>query len=307
MANKNYQGAVVHHRVRTTLAAICGTIALALVLASLLVVWANHTLTDTPTFVSTVGPMVTQPAVQNFVATKAADQLLESAPTKDLAELLLPASETTGKTFDQLTVLVRPVLTADIKEIVASPAFATLWKNTNQSAHAQLISQLKSGSSTLTLDLSPAVVGAINQLKQSKLASISDKIEVTPTAGKFDVKGGAIEKAHTYYNQFQQGTLALVIITLILIGLSVWLSVHHTKTLRRILIGTGAIALLIAALLQAPSIIKLHTSDPVTYAAAVAIAQTLFHGLKVTCVILALACLVLAIGSKFTERLHLRH
>jgi hypothetical protein len=39
-------------------------------MSSILVVWANRTLTDTATYTQTVAPLVTQPEVQQFVADK---------------------------------------------------------------------------------------------------------------------------------------------------------------------------------------------------------------------------------------------
>src|SRR5262249_20128562 len=86
-----------HHFIRTPLASLCGTIALALIFSSILVVWLNRTLTDTTTYVSTVTPLVTKPAVQTFLADTITDQIVKQAPIDDIAHAILPAGQADGK------------------------------------------------------------------------------------------------------------------------------------------------------------------------------------------------------------------
>lgn len=291
-----------HHRARTFFAAVFGTIALSLVFTSLLTVWLQRTLTDTPTYVQTVAPLVKQPAVQDFVSQKAANQLLEAAPTADLAGQLLPPADVAGKTEEQLRAALRPVLVADFKEIVASDEFAELWKNTNESAHSQFTSQVQSGATTMTLDLSPAVTGAIAQLKASKLKVLGDNLEFPAGAGRFEIKNDTIGKIHDYYNWLQKGTITLVVVTIICIGLAVLLSVHHNKTLRRILIGSGSVMLIMAAALQAPQIINLQGADAATFGLAIAVAAVLLHNLQLACLWIGVGCISVAIASKIAER-----
>src|SRR5229473_3289922 len=97
---------LVHHYVRTMVSALFGAIAVILIAAGILVVWANRTLTDTNTYVQTVGPVIERPELQDFVATKVTNQLLESAPAPDMASTLLPADQAAGKTPEQLQVLL---------------------------------------------------------------------------------------------------------------------------------------------------------------------------------------------------------
>jgi hypothetical protein len=245
---------------------------------------------------------VSQPAIQDFVAARATDAILENAPTVDVATTLLGEPATRGKNFDELTVLVRPVIEDSIKQIMASASFAKLWHDTNQAAHSILLQQISAGSPTLSLDLTPAVAEAIAELKTTKLSVISDKIEIKPDTGKITLKGGAIDKAHQYYKLFQTGTVALVLLTLLFIGLAITISVHHTKTIRRILVGTGILSLVLAASLQLPSMLRLANEDAATQAAAGAITHVLFHNLQLAALILGIACLVVAGSSKLYDK-----
>jgi hypothetical protein len=303
---KNVSQSSVHHYIRTTFAALFGIIALVLILASILVVWANRTVTDTSTYVQTVTPLVSQTAVKNFVAVKVADLLEKSAPTQDLAAILLPADQVAGKTPEQLATALTPVIHDSVVQVLDSPRFVALWKNTNQVNHAQLIKQLDANAAEITLDLSPFVNGVMQELKQTKLATIGDKLEISPDSAKLNFKGSQIEQVHKYYKLFKTATVAIVLITLLAIGLCVLISVHHAKTLRRIVAGTGVIALVIAGLIMVPSVATFHTDDPAMQQAVLAIASTLLHNLQIACVIIGFACVFLAIGSKIYDRQRLQ-
>src|ERR1700722_16571397 len=171
------------HKVRTFFAAIFGIIAVYLILASITVIWLNRTLTDNTTYVNTVAPLISQPAVQTFVAEKATDQLLTSLPTQNL-EALVPASQLTGnQTPEQIQALAKPAVAATILKLVQSPQFATLWKTTNQTAQASLVSQLDTNPRQVTLNLSPAISSLVGGLKTTQLAPLAAQIIVMPTSG----------------------------------------------------------------------------------------------------------------------------
>ena len=286
---------------RTLLAAFFGVVAMVLILASILVVWLNRTLLDTNTYVNTVAPLANQVDVQTFLANKATDQLLANAPTQDLAKQLLPASEVTGRNDVQLLSALRPVLNANFLKLLSSSDFAALWKSTNRNAHEQLLSQLNSGGSEISLDLSPAVNSLLVQIKTTQLAPISDKIKLDPASAKVDLKGSSVDKVYHYYRLFKQFSLVLVAATLLAILLCAGISVQHGKTLRRIVISTGVLSLLLAFALETPTFIAPSLTDAASRATA-AIAEVLLHNLQVAMVILATLCFLIAIVSKLVSR-----
>ncbi len=293
----------VHHRIRTFFASVFGMIALLLIFVSTVVVWLNRTITNTGSYVTTVAPLVAQPDIQDFIAQKASQQIIDNAPTQDLANTLLTPADMAGQKTDQLKLLLQPVVQASVGQVIRSPQFAALWDNTNRSAHQQLIEQLKNGSSQISLDLSPVVSGVISQLKNTQLAPITNKISIKPDAGKLNLKGSGIDKAHTYYTWFQKGTLAIVVAALAASALCVLISVHHIKTMRRIVLGTGIIALVIALALQVPSFIALSGSNLIQQKATVALVHILFRRLQIASLVLGVGCVVLVIGSKIYSKL----
>lgn len=288
------------HHVRTAFASLLGVIALALILASILAGWLNRTLIDTNLYVKAVAPLAAEPEVQNFVAQKTSDSLLKKpGSAQGLAPLFLKPEEIKAKTPDQLAVSVEQSIKESVLQVAGSEQFATLWRETNRSAHTQLISQINSSSNELTLDLQPLVVGALDQLKNTKLKPIAASIPVQPATGKLNIKGTAFDKANKFYNTLQKGTVAVILIALAAAAASVWLSVHHLKTLRRIFLGTGILALLLALGLQSVSLFKYSKDDPVAQAAGVAMAKTLFHNLQLTALVIGLVCVGMAVASKF--------
>lgn len=288
------------HKVRTFFASIAGIVAVYLVLASMTVVWLNRTLTDTTTYVNTVAPLVTKPAIQNFVSQKVTEQLLNNVSPQDLAAALLPAAQLTGaQTTDQLKTLLEPVIKANVLQIVQSPSFALLWRTTNQTAHASLVSQLNDSSTEqLTLDLTPTINGVIAELKTTQLSSVIDKINVTPDAGKLTIKNSNLPRFRQYYELFQAGTIAIVVVTILALTLAIGLSVHHAKTVRRILFGVGILALFQALILAAPSFVSLPGNDPVTQGAAKAVVQVLVQNLLIASLVVGGVCIVAAVSSK---------
>lgn len=299
---KNTNSTSNHHYVRTFFASIFGMLALSLILASILIVWLNRTLTDTDTYMEAVAPLVVKPEVQDFVAMKTSEAILKNNDPIDLASKLLPREQTVGMMPEQVGEQLKKTVNVNVSQVVASPAFVKLWVDTNRSAHSAFTQQIKSGSGELSLDLSPIIIGVTNELKATQLSPIADKIELKPENAKLDLKGGGIDKASNYYDSFQKGTLAIIVAAIIAIALAVFISVHHVKTLRRIVFGTGLIAVALTGLMYMPSLVKFNdTKDSVEQKAAVAIADTLFHDLRVACLVIAVICISLAVASKLYD------
>ncbi|HUC79214.1 MAG TPA: hypothetical protein VMQ58_03150 [Candidatus Saccharimonadales bacterium] len=287
------------HKLRTFFAAIAGIVAIYLILASVTVVWLNSTVTNTSDYVNTVAPLVKKPAIQNFVAEKVTDQLLSNAPLQDLANSLLPASDLANNpSVAQIKAQLQPIIQSTVLQIVQSQSFATLWRNTNQTAHAALINQINNNDGQIQLNLHPAITGVVNDLRGTKLNVVATKVTIKPDTGVLNIKSTGISKVHRYYKLFQTGTIAIVIAAILSAILAVWLSIHHSKTARRILIGVGVISLLQALLLEAPTFVNLKGNDPVTQDAIKAIAEAILHNLQLASLIVGIICILAAIASK---------
>ncbi|HEY5267810.1 MAG TPA: hypothetical protein VII94_01595, partial [Candidatus Saccharimonadales bacterium] len=226
---------VKKHKVRSFFSAISTIVGIYLILSSISVIWLNRTLTNTPTYVNTVAPLVTKPAIQKYIAQEVTTAILKNSPTQSLASALLPASEAASSlNVNQLNALMRPIIEADAIKIVQSPSFASLWRNTNETAHAALISQLNNNSGEIDLNLSPAITGLINELNSSQLSALAGHISVTPNTGKISIKSGNIVQARHYYRLYEASTYGVVIVAILALGLAILLSGKRARLIRRI-------------------------------------------------------------------------
>ncbi len=289
---------VKSHKLRTFFASVTGAIAVCLILSSVTVVWLNRTLTNTGTFVATVGPLASKPAIQNFVAEKVTDQLLKNASTQDLAHQLLPGNQIAAQASSVLQDRLSSLVQTNVQQVIQSPGFLTLWENTIRSAHASLVAQLNNGNpSSINLDLSPAINGVVSELKSTQLRPVADQITISPNAGNLIIKSNNLSRIHHYYELFKEGTFVIVGIAVLMAALAIWLSVRHGKTARRILLATGILALLQGLLLEAPAVVKLPGNDAAAQAAARTVAEALLHNLQVASLTLGGLCIVAVVGS----------
>jgi hypothetical protein len=286
------------HKVRSFFAAVSAIIGIYLILSSISVIWLNRTLTNTDTYVSTVAPLVTKPAIQKYIAQEVTTAILKNSPTENLASALLPASEvTTNLNTEQLNNLIRPIIEADATKIVQSSSFINLWTQTNRTAHQAFISQLNNNSGQINLNLSPAITGLIAELNNSQLSAVAGHISVTPNTGKLAIKSGNIVQAHHYYRLYEASTYGVVIAAVIAIGLAIILSAKRARLVRRILLWTGILALFQAAVLATPSFLSFSGNNVVTENAVKAFATALFHNLLIANLVIGIVCLAAGIGS----------
>lgn len=301
MPNKNTNTPKAH-RVRTVFASLFGILAVFLILSSVISVWLNRTLTDTPTYVAVVSPLATKPDIQNFIAKKASEALAKNVPPQEAAVALLPP-EALQQTPEQINAQLQPIVYNNVLKVISSPTFATIWTQANQTAHSSLVNQLNSDNDQLNLNLNPVIVAVTQQLGTTGLAPVASDIEITPDMGQVSLQGTGIAKAHSYYKLFKRSTIVVIVAALLSLLVSILLSVHHLKTIRRILISTGLMLLLLAASIQAPSIIAIKLTDVETQKALVVIMQSIFHNLQVASLIGGLGCIVVAVGTKVFEKL----
>lgn len=289
-----------HHWVRTPLASFLGAVSLVLIILSILGLWVKHTATNTNSYTRAIAPLVTKPEVQALVVDKASDALLENtdAPIRDIAAQLFGAAAIVNKTDQQLAAEVDPIVRGTVKSIVASKEFAELWESSNRAAHAVLMSQINSESTEARLNFQPLILGVLAKLEGTRLAFVNDKLELKEDSGIVVIKGDQLSKIKRAYNDFNAGVIWVILLALTFAGLSILVSVHHAKTLRRVAMGTGIATGFLAFLL---------ILNPVGFgdnqAAAKVIVAQVTHSLRTLLIIIALVCIIGALASKFYPKL----
>ena len=300
--DQNDKSKTKHHKLRSFFSSIFGVAAVFFIVSSVTVVWLNRTLLDNKTYVTTVSPLVSKPAVQNLIANKLSNQLIHQSQINEVAQAVLPTSDLNGSnTPSQLKILVKPIIESDIVGIINSPSFQSLWTNTNKTAQSQFITALKANSGALSLNLHPAIEGIVTELKNSQLSAVASHISVGSTTGILNVQANKISKIRSYYKFFQLGTIAFVLIALASLGLSAWIAVSHLKVIRRLLLISGIFVLLGAIILKILSHFNFVKNDQTTNDGVKAIFSTLTHNLFISDLVVGIAFIVVVIGWDITN------
>ncbi len=306
MLTTNQNQLVQSHGIRTFFAGLAGTIAVYLLLTSISAIWLNRTLTDTPTFVETVAPLATKPVIQTFVAKTVTDAVLNGTPPEQVAAMLPPAARPalTGLAGVQLRAALEPALEAQVLQIVQTPSFAALWTSTLTTAHQTLISQLRSGNrQSLTLDLTPTVSGVLTQLKATEFGPAVSQASIPADAGEVTIPSKAFANIYSYYRRFETWTIAVAGGAIVMFIAAALLSVNHAKTIRRILVTGGILALLQGCVLALPWIVTIPRVDAATQDAIKAIVEQVVRNLMIISFAVGGACILGAIASSVVSRL----
>lgn len=294
-----------HHYLRSFFSSVFAIFGISLLISSIFAFWLDTTLTNTNQFVAIVGPLVTKPEVQDFVVTKASQALLDNgdAPIRDISQQLLGDEAIANKTDEQLKAEITPIIQENLKTVISSAAFANLWETSLKSVHSQLISQLSSNSPTMQLNLHPVIVGAIDQLSNTRLSFIKDKLEIKDDVGVITIKDDQLATMRKFYNYFKQSVIILIVTALIFLGLSVAVAAHRLNTLRRLLIIIGVIAALYAVALTLVPNLKIGSATDVEQQKFIVVMfSSITDKLRLALVVIAAACAATVAASIFLPK-----
>jgi hypothetical protein len=222
--------------------------------------WAGNTTLNTDRWVATVSPLSEDPAVRSAVSTYTTTQLFTSLNVEQRVKEALPpkAAFLASPLSDQVHGFVQNSVT----KVLASPQFAALWPAINKVAHQQVMNILNNNSAvvrtsgqTVTLNLLPVVNNVLSSLQQQvptlfgktvKLPTITNgqipaglqtKIEsalgVKLPANFAAVpiyKGNQLSAAQQALVQFKRFVVALVVGSLLALGLAIWISPRRRRT-----------------------------------------------------------------------------
>jgi hypothetical protein len=217
---------------------------------SVVAVWTANQVSNTDRYVANLEPLVHDPAVQRALTDKITIEIESRLNVKGLTTQAATALSQKGLTrvgallnsfSGQIAGAVNGFIHTQVAKIVASPQFARLWVEVNRRAHAQLVKALSGqGNGSITISNGKVVLntGPLINLIKSRLAgrglTIVNKIPyVNPTFPLFDAK--YLVKAQSGYRLLNDLKIVLPILTLVLLGLGVYVARRH----RRALIGAG--------------------------------------------------------------------
>ena len=157
-------------RWRSVAAAVCVVLAALLTVPAGIAFWGQRTLNDGQRYLATVGPLVDSPQVQEAISTKAIDAIEAQV---DIEAILNNAFAGVITDRPRLQQLVGPLAGAvdglierEVREFVASDAFADIWVRVNTRAQQGLVRVLKGDTS-----------GAVSVQGEQVVLDVSDVID----------------------------------------------------------------------------------------------------------------------------------
>jgi hypothetical protein len=235
---------------------------IAALLATLSVVarYARDQIINTDTYVATVTPLASDPAVQNAIATRVSNAVIQKL---DIPKLINDLAAATGRPrADEIaSAIAGPVTDAvegfvnkAVLKFVQSPRFAKLWVNVNTKAHTQLSAVLtgegtevvKTQGDQIIIEVGPIVAQVKQDLINSGLSVASKIPSVSVQVPVITVQN--LPAIQSYVKLLDNLATWLPLIALLVLGLGIWLAPGHR---RAALIGVVMIAIMMIILLVA--------------------------------------------------------
>ncbi len=241
------------HRVvgwRTPVATVLIVLGCLLAPVCVLAVWTATQISDTNAYVTTMTPLISDPAIQGTLTEKVTHQISTridvAAVTNQAANTLnargLPRVATLLENFaPSIAGAVTGVIHTQVQKLVTSPAVARLWVRANTVGHAQLVKALSGQGSKaitvqnglVTLNLGPFIDAAKQRLAARGLTIVTKLPPINPTFPLFSAK--YLVKAQTAYRAINDLKIILPLVAAFFLAAGVYVARSH----RRAVIGAG--------------------------------------------------------------------
>ncbi|CCK26353.1 integral membrane protein [Streptomyces davaonensis JCM 4913] len=230
------------HWVRSTLAVVL--IVLGCILAPLgaVAAWTADLAGDTDRYVDTVEPLAKDRDIQNAVANRVTDAVMDRLDVPALISQTPVADrplveKALGRLGPSLQNAVRSFVHDKAQAVVASDAFETIWTEANRRAHDAVVKALtgegggavKVENDTVTLDLGPVVERVKDRLVDEGM-TVAGKIPEIHTSITL-VQSEDIGRARTGFRLLELVGFWLPVISIVLIAGGVFLATHRRKAL----------------------------------------------------------------------------
>ena len=231
---------------------------------SVLAVWSANQVSDTSRYIANIEPLVHDPAIQNALTDKITVQLTSrlnvTGVTNQAADLLankgLPRVGALLKTFaPQISSAVAGFIHSTVHKVVTSPQFANAWIQVNTVAHQQVVNVLSgqgggaisTSNGQVTLDLGPFINIVKQDLVKRGFTLVNNLPPIHPSFVLFQSKD--LVKAQTGYRLINDLKIVLPLLSLLLLGLGVYVARGHRRTLIGAGLGLAASMLVLGAML----------------------------------------------------------
>ncbi len=304
---------------RAPVAALLIVVGCVLAPVSVLAVWTANQVSDTGRYVANMAPLIKDPAIQNALTDKITDEIVTQLDVKGLTAQA--AAELSQKGFPRISGLLQGVAAplasgvqgfvhSRIHKIITGPRMAAAWTQVNRVSHQALVAVLSGRGAGLgaigvsngqvTVDVAPLEAVAKQDLAARGLTAVNKIPPVHATFALFPSKD--LVKAQAGYRLVNDLKIVLPIVTLVLLGLGVWVARHHRRALIGAGLGFAASMLVLGAGLAIARVIYLNSvpAGVLPADAAAAAFDILVRFIRTALRTLLVLGLVVAVGAFFT-------
>ncbi len=238
---------------------------------SVLAVWTHNTLLNTDQYVETVGPLAEDPAIQQAVANRVTQALVQNVDIEKEVKDALPAKASFAAPF--ITDGIERFVNEAALKLIQTQQFDNLWNNANRRAHARLVTVLKGeGQETVSTRNGEVVVNLKPVLEKVKAkvdslgVSIFDKVPIGSIGSTITLfQSKDLRAAQEGVKVLDTLAIVLPILTVLLFAAAIALSGNRRRTLLRSGLG---VAIAMAVLLALFNVGRTLYLDAVTSAGA---------------------------------------
>jgi len=176
-------GGSAWQRVRGPLAVALVVLTCFAFVGSVLSVWVHQSLLDTDNFVSTVNPLLKDPAVINSVSVYAANQIVDALNVQERTQNALP--DRASFLAVPMTNAVQNFAQARIADLMKTDKFQAAWDKTLRFVHAKVVGVLRGDArylsiqgNALTLDLTLVISDALRYLQAQLPDLVQSKLPI---------------------------------------------------------------------------------------------------------------------------------
>lgn len=226
-----------------------------LVPLSILSVWVHSTLLDTDQWVATVDPLVDNPDVQQAVATRVTNAIIDNTDIEGEVRSALP--DVAKRLAPTIAAGAEQAVGVAALKIVESDQFESLWKTMNRRAHTRVVAVLQGkGNQTfetkngeITITLAP-IVDEVKKELNDRGISFFDNVQIPGAKNRITLfASDDLQQAQSITDLLDQVALILPILTFIVFAAAIILSGNRRRTVLRSALGVAlAMGLLIVAL-----------------------------------------------------------
>ncbi len=300
------EGGSVRHipRWRRILVAVLVVLGCVLAPLSIVSVWIHSTLLDTDQWVSTVGPLIDNPDVQDAVATRVTNAVTDNAKIDSIIRDALPGSA--KRLAPVIEQGAQQAVGVAAHKIVESDQFETLWDTVNRRAHARVVAVLQGkGNQTvatkngqITVSLDPIIAAVRKELDQRGIPFF-DNVKIPNSRRQIVLFSSEdLKTAQSLVDLFDKVALVLPILTVLVFAAAIILSGNRRRTILR---GALGVALAMGILLTASALGRTAYLDAlpatVNHAAAQAVYDQLLTFLRTSLRTTFWLAIVVALGA----------